>query len=299
MRSLRVGVCAFVALAAAMAATARGDLIATEDFESYTAGSQLHNGAGGTGWLSTSNWTVNTSLQTATTVVSKSLFYEKGSIEVSGGEKAMQLKLLADYTGNTVFASRQMDTTLSGPVYFSFLFQTTTADGPTDTDFFQVGMDTSATTPRVSVIHNKNSALSPVDQDFAARSSTGSDGTAQTYTGTGTEVGRTYFLVVKASKVNGSTNYNKVDLWVDPETLSEPPTAFESATSPTKDSGISQASFLILRLSALETNDTYYIDQFKVGDTFASVLPEPATLALTGLGLGAAAIVRGRKRGAA
>jgi len=281
-------------LAAGLAASlvtvqAWAGLICAEGFESYAAGSQLENGAGvggngGTGW--TGAWDVTDAYRANVTIQAQSLSYVGGAIQVSGGDKALRLTGFDATGANFVLATRGLPNQ-TGTTYLSFLFRTTSAAG-VNSDFTQFGLDPTAGNPRASIGHNVNTAFDPDDHDFFARVTTTSGNS--TFTGTPSQVNRTYFLVAKFAKTGASTNYNRVDLYVDPTTLTEPAAA--SATR-TGDAGISSLAYFITRVAFLETTDTYFLDEFKVGDTYLSVTPEPATLALAGLG---AAVLAARRR---
>jgi hypothetical protein len=153
-----------------------------------------------------------------------------------------------------------------------------------DSDFIQMGFDTAWANPRTSIGQSRNGGVPA----WFVR-----EGGSSTTFAAGTVVPEnTYFLVAKVSRVSGSTNYNRVDLYVNPTSLTEPGTPTATRTT---DSGIANLAYFAIREAFVETADTYYFDEIKVVDSWSGAIPEPATLALMGAGL--AAVVVRRRRG--
>jgi len=231
-----------------------------DGFEEYPAGPLENSGGvgrnGGIGW--SDGWNVVNSYRSNITVVSGGLNYANGEIVIDGGDRSLQVQAQGnEWSGTPVIASRSIPET-TGDVYMSLLVRTSTADGNADDDFSQWGLHSSINTPAVSVTHRRTGS----DHDFQARSK-------DTYptAGTPTEANRTYLLVIKASK-NSLTNYNRVQLWVDPESATVPGTPNATANA---DSGVSSLSQFVARLAFLEAGDTYWIDEVRVGTTWESV----------------------------
>jgi len=271
-------------LVAAMAATAGAGLIAYEGFDTYAAGTQVESSSGvglsgGTGW--TDAWNIVDTYRANVTVVNQSLSYSSGSVQVNGGTQAMRVTGINNTTGNWVLAGRGVPST-TGTYYLSMLFYAPTV--AVDSDFIQMGFDTAWANPRTSVGQTNNGS---VPAWFARTGTSGSVFATDTVT-----PADTYFLVAKVSRVSGSTNYNRVDLYVNPTSLTEPGTPTVSRTG---DSGIASLAYFAIRQAYVETGDTYYLDEIKIVDSWSGAIPEPATLALMGAGL-ALVIVR-RRRG--
>ena len=222
--------------------------------------------------------------QSDLTVVNGGLVYAKGGVGGDGGDRALRLLHNTGSTGIIDALASRGFPQQNGEVYMSMLFQTTTADGDGGAggdDFVQFGMDSSVGNPNVSVAHRRNAGLAPDDFNFLARSGTSAGGDwADILT---TEAGRTYFLVLRVSDNGGDSDYDRVELWVDPGAVPGAPTATHN-----RDSGISSLSDFIWRAAFLEPGDTYRIDSIRIGTSYEDVIrviPEPATVLLAAMGL--------------
>jgi len=260
-----IGLCASVGFAGA---------IATEDFEAYDVGDQLHSLSGGSGWSAA--WQVPVAARRSeTTIVSGELSYAAGDVAVSGGSRALQY--LATEAAIEVLATRQF-ASQSGTLYFSFLYQSTNSDSG---DFMQLGLNNTADNPRVSAIDSGGT--------FQVRSGTGSSALS----GIDSVDGQTYLLIVRAEKTGGSTNYNDVQLFVNPMFKTG---AFNTpAAHATNDSGLSAAAFAAFRKAFHDGDETYVFDELRIGDSFADVVSGVGNTFLlpTNAGNGADAYIRG------
>jgi hypothetical protein len=276
MRALLTTLGVSALLVAAMAATAGAGLIAYEGFDTYAAGTQVESNSGvglsgGTGW--TDVWNIADAYRTNVTVVNQSLSYSSGNgdVQVSGGTKAMRVTGISQTAGNFVLAGRGVPST-TGTYYLSMLFYAPTV--AVDSDFIQMGFDTAWANPRTSIGQQRSGGVPA----WFARTG----GSSTTYAADTVVPENTYFLVAKVSRVSGSTNYNRVDLFVNPTSLTEPGTPTVSRTG---DSGIANLAYFAIREAFVETADTYYFDEIKIVDSWSGAIPEPATLALMGLGV--------------
>lgn len=265
-----ISVLLLVSLAAATPANAA--LLAYDPFD-YAVG-DLTGNSGGTGWSAA--WAARTEMD----VVAASLSYSKGEITASGGSAAAQITSLIgsaqDNVANRTFAPQ------TGDVYFSVLFKP--AAGLDTNDFLQfiVNDDTD--------LHNAGSVglRNSTENGFFARIRTSSADT-NAKSNVQAVLGNTYLLVGKFFKSAGGS-YDKMSVWVDPQTLAEPAASATVMSS----SGSATVSYLTMRTSDMEVGDQFQFDELRIGTTWADVVPEPATLTLLALGAVVAAL-RGRR----
>ena len=235
-----------VALACALCgstAPAFADVIAGEDFGSYTVGDGLNGGTGGDNW--TTGWST---IAQATCQI------------LPGGDQAARVAATAEAAMTRRFAAE------TGPVYIGMSVRVSDF---TSANFIQLICSDGVTgySPNNLSVGIRNAAGAP----FFARV-----GTATTNSTThGAANDTTYRLVAKFSK-DGSAGYNRTDLWVDAAAETE-----AAATSHTGSStGLSQLTLFSARTYNFSGGDTLYLDDILVGDSFDSVVPEPACLAL-------------------
>jgi len=257
---------------------AHGAVIASDDFESYGSGAQVET-AGGTrlngGSSFLSAWDVNDTYRSTVTIAGVSLNYTSGPLKVSGGSRALQfaynsaVNQIIQPQLSRSFASQ------SGTVYFSFLFQTNSAT-TSEEDFFQIGLaDSAASEPVASVGVGGGTTSTTYFVRVPAGTTSGNTASSSTIMSANT----THLLVGKISKL-ASSNYNRVDLFVDPATFSEPST---SLVYNAKSSGIAGVGWLIVRTARMEGSDIYLLDELRIGNTYAAVVPEPVSLGLLGI----------------
>jgi hypothetical protein len=212
----------------------RGALIATDGFESYAAGSQFESGpdgSAGTGLNGGSGFTgaydTDDLNKSHASVIAQSLNYGAGSVLITGGVNS------ANFTGpitlSTDFVSRAFPAQ-TGTLYFSFLLRGTQTSQ--DEDFLQIGFSGSPTgEPPIAAGIAGAVANTLPDQFFIRMPALTANQTllpSPTFT-----LDTTYLLVLKVSKV-GSGNYNQLDFFLNPTSLTEPGVATLTRTA---DSG--------------------------------------------------------------
>lgn len=269
----------------ALSTTAHATLIAYDGFEGYTSGAALQSNSGGSGWAT--NWS---SAGTVLTVSpSTPLTYTSGAITLSGGSRAAQVST----TGTTDNVASRSFANQTGTVYFSFLFRIETGAGSDDFIQFSLNNDTDiSNSGSIGDLSNVGGA-----NTFSARIGALSGGsTAQSTT---SAVGATTFLLVGKISKTTEGNYNKMSLFVNPSTLTEPGVVSASQSA---DAGFAAFSFFTVRVSNLESTDQYRFDELRIGDTWADVvtasapIPEPSAWAtLTGAAALSTGLLRRRR----
>jgi hypothetical protein len=176
-------------------------------------------------------------------------------------------------------------------VYFGFLYRTNNLSTASE-DFLQIGFSDVATgEPKTSIGTGNNATGNPPPPGFFIRVPNGVPGSAPT--GVTLTEDTTYLVVGKFSKASGSGTYNRIDLYLNPDSATEPatPTLSREAAA---GQGPPSISNLIVRTARLEAGDQYYIDNVAIGTTYAdAVVPEPAS---AGVAAGAALGLLTRRR---
>lgn len=268
-----------VAMVTGSAATA--DLIAYDGFETYTSGTNLNGGAGGTGWAG--NWAT---VGDHTTVQTETMIDPNGNVD--GGSQAARVQLTSGQSDIPSFISRALPN-VTGTLYMSMLIRREASIGSDDFLNFQVSDGATGNTTAALGVGLRNAGGAP----FFAR--VGSSSSGQTTNASATTAGTDYLIVAKFSK-DGSANYNRTDLFINPVDASEPMTA--DATAISGVTGLSTLSLFSVRNFNPEAGDTLFFDELRFATTFedaivAPAIPEPSTLAVVGLG---GVLIAGRRR---
>jgi len=260
---------AFPALLIFLLATGslRAELIAVEDFEDKTLTS-LDGQGGGAGFTGT--WSASIDDPTIS-VVAATLNYSSGAVSSSGGSKALQLSYSDGDIHDNDF-SRAFSSSQSGTVYMSLLYREI-VNPSFGTNFIQLGFEnTSPDQPKASVLRR--------DAEYQVRAGTSSTTNGTQGSGIAADFD-THLLVLKAEK-NESANYNRISMWVDPDSLSESPATVVANA----DTGLSTFALFTSRSAFHEPGDTFQIDNITIGTEWSNVVvPEPSTFALAVLGL--------------
>jgi len=277
MRIVFPGLC-FALIAVAIDPT-RAALVATDGFESYAAGSQLESGADGspgTGLSGGSGFTgayeTDDLNKSHAVIAAQGLSYNAGSVQINGGANAASIT--GAITISTDFLARSFPAQ-SDTLYLSFLLRGTQTSP--DEDFLQIGFSGSATgEPPIAAGIAGAVANTLPDQFFIRMPALTANQTllpSPTFA-----LDTTYLMVVKVSKV-GSGNFNQLDFFLNPTTLTEPGAATLTRFA---DSGVPTATNFRMRVARLDVGDSYLVDEVKIGTAYADVVvPEPS-LAMAG-----------------
>lgn len=261
-----------------LSAFANAALIAYDGFESYSAGSELGGGSGGNDW--SGNWQ-----STDPHVTSQGFILTDPTGNINGGSQSARLQPTVDLGDTASFMSRGFTATTGSDVYVSFLIRN--AGGVDSGDFYNFQVSDGATGNSSSAlgvgIRNANG------NPFFARAGSSSNATTNSSTSAALD---TTFLIVARFSMNGGSTYQRTDLYINPTGPSDPGTADATATFNT---GLTQLSLLSVRNFSPEALDTLYIDELRVGTTFADVIPEPSAALLAAFGaLGILLLMRRR-----
>jgi len=256
----------------AWAATSQAAIIAYDGFENYTSGSNLNGGSLGDNW--SGNWTT---VGNHTTVQTTTLVDPNGN--VSAGSQAARLQATANLTDEGNFINRGFSAQ-TGTVYVSFLIRNVSGVDNGDFYNFQVSNGATGNTANALGVGIRNAT----DNPFFAR--VGGSGNVTSNASTNATQGQDFLIVAKFWK-DGSSSYNRTDLFLNPVDFTEPGTA--DATAVWGGTGIDTLSLFSVRNFQPESGDTVIIDELRIATTFEDALgglpvPEPSAALLGAFG---------------
>jgi hypothetical protein len=270
--------------------SARAELLGYDGFEAYPANQTLHGKTGGTGF--TGAWSGVAAGQNMARVIDAALSYQQGDLWIQGGTKAVAVYGTGSIVDNVVgrpFASQ------TEPVYFSLLFMSTNA--VTGAAFIQYVVSDDADHNNAGSIGHR----SDTNNGFFARVRTAS-GDTHTTSGPAATAGETYFLVGRFSKTVGSTNYNRMEVWVNPKTAGIPAGSADYLAYlqvPNTNSGTPNLAHFLIRQANYADTQWIVFDELRIGTTYGDVVtlvPEPGSALMACLGLAGMLLLGGRRR---
>lgn len=226
---------------------------------------------------SNADWSIGAGQEPNINVVDAALSYERGAVTLEGGARALQIGpgLPSATTDNVV--DWNFTPTTANDVWFSFLIQTSedasTALPDVDDarDFFQLHFSEAGSQAQsLSMVLDNQTPVVGEGRDHIYRARAGSSGditdTGQQFRNTPTE---THLVVGHMEKI--ADEYETISLYVNPGTPFVPPEPVAMATF----GGLTPTSMGVFsaRISALEEDDAYLVDQITVGETYEDVVP--------------------------
>ncbi len=246
------------------------DIIATENFDSYSGNIQA--GPGGEGW--TNNWTASSADTSAQST--EILSYSNGEVNISGGTRSV---LHQASNGNP--ALWRSFTPQSGPIYFSLLMKlptnatnefvgfhfTDSSVGLTNLPSFEVGLFPGASGYVRARIYRPNNTFGTDTEVFDPRGST--------------------ILVVGRISNEGSDAspdvYDKFELFINPSTIAEPtPTRavdFSTALVSPAFAGLKSINTFGFRTANFAIGESVLFDELRIATSYAEAIgvPEPSS----------------------
>jgi len=241
-------------------------IVASDNFDSYSAGGAISGNNGGSGFAGA--WSgVN-----QTTVVAT----------VPGADEPMSGNALqfTSPTDNNA-AVRTLSSAISSNVFVAFDFQFN-GGVINNNDFLGLWFG-NTTGPNIGLKANCGNS-SGCTADLFARTSGTNGSFSRNIT-----IGETVSLLGYLEKVGGSSVYNRYSLWVDSD-LSDVGALGAADAVYNGASSISSFSTMGFRTATLTSNDSLLVDNLQI-----AVVPEPGSLALAGLALLGLAAARRRR----
>lgn len=252
--------------------TLQADILDSENFESYDAGFEI---------IDADDWEVAVDFEFTAAVLDSGLSYNQGAVSVDGGNRSLMIgpDMPSATTNNFVdWIFEEVAADGLGEVWFSYLIQTSETastaipDVDEDRDFFQMHFSADGDQAQsVSVVlDNTSPAVPGLGADHIYRARSGSSGNVtdpgQNYRNTPEE---THLVVGKIEAVNGE--YETISIFLNPGSPLQPAVPTAMATF----AGVNATTLaqFTVRISALEAEDAYTIDEIKIGESFADVVP--------------------------
>jgi hypothetical protein len=232
---------------------ARATLIASDNFDSYSAGTLTSSNNSGSGWAS--GWTAASGASLVETVAGAG----------PTGDGPMAGRALQFANNQNTAAVRLFSAGHNGNLWVDFLFQV--HSGSVDTsDFMALWLDGTTAAGNSNRTNIPNIGLNAncgtggaCTADLFVRTG-GSGGT--TGVSTAISVGHTYRIVGLLEKTSNSTTYNRFSMWVDPTAadLRNFSTADAVSTGTTTLTNIGRVGFRTTGIDGGSSADRFYVD---------------------------------------
>jgi hypothetical protein len=263
---------------------ARAAIVANDTF-AYATGTDLAGQNGGSGWAGA--WSATETAATKATIIDVSgnplSFTPVGGQAIAGGNQALEVKLDTGMSGNNRAGARQLASPLQQTFYAGYLFRYDGTDFGGGNNTFTLHLSDSATNQssfNFGVRGNTpGSATAPPaggPQEFVVRSGTGTP-VAGAFGGGDLVNGKEYFLLAKLTY--SGTNYDQIDVWVDPPVNPGTPNLTLSLAAGT---GLTQINHVFFRQAANQASDDVFVaDGLVIGQSLSDlIVPEPTALTL-------------------
>ncbi len=269
--------------------------VATDNFDSYTAGATLVGGTGGDGWSAA--WTGQGAYANIVSGTANTITYTLDNGEVRGGGNALKITAPAEAENIGVLERAVPEITDGGDVFVSLVFKIKSGSAAGGVDQF----DGVTFTTNNNVYYYAGDGAKATDRDLAGYAGYAGKAGARLAGGTlpinkPLVIGQTYFLVIRYSGWNtGVQAYDTASVWLNPTTNDEG-TATTSGNNTSNDNtvaitregnlanyGSTKFSSLYLNTIGLNTEYRFHIiDDVRIGRSWADVvgIPMPVVTAI-------------------
>jgi hypothetical protein len=264
---------------------ASASLIASDDFESYNLATIIGQGSSGSGWAGAYAGVGNSgSAVPVRNVVSDAM---------TGLGQSLKLGFTVAKGTNNNIVQRGFDAQ-TGTVYFGILVQTSGFETSGNGDFVQMIVNNASSTSTGRIDNTATATSGAIDTSSGSmlyQARKGGTESNSTLIHTNDEI---HQMIFKVSK-DGNDKYNLIDVFIDQATEGTPDVS-RGATDATLQT-LTQISYVHFRIYDIEVGDAIYVDNLKIGTTYADVnsIPEPSAIVMLAAGVLCLAAFRRRK----